>query len=242
MDSEIEKLEQQLKKYKSLKIGMMQELLTGKTRLLKNNSKEDKQVIKVDFNNKKQTQKAGHNEQFDDAVVISTITAKFATEKYPLGAFRRQKLTYIFRRFGEQSIQGFSKKAMGPYKSEMKYSGAEGIAVKNKYIKLAINSTGRGFVAGDGINKAVEYFNSYYGSQSLDLLNQFKYVKNEQLETLATVDFARLELEEKNIIVNVENIKEIIAENKEWKPKLAKQHFSDIEIQKAINLSRELFN
>lgn len=34
MDSEIEKLEQELSKYKDLKIGMMQELLTGKVRLI----------------------------------------------------------------------------------------------------------------------------------------------------------------------------------------------------------------
>ncbi len=34
MDTEIEKLEEQLNKYKSLKTGMMQELLTGKTRLV----------------------------------------------------------------------------------------------------------------------------------------------------------------------------------------------------------------
>lgn len=34
MDTEIEQLEQQLEKYKSLQIGMMQELLTGKTRLV----------------------------------------------------------------------------------------------------------------------------------------------------------------------------------------------------------------
>jgi len=37
MDTEIEKLETQLSKYKMLKTGMMQELLTGKTRLMVNN-------------------------------------------------------------------------------------------------------------------------------------------------------------------------------------------------------------
>jgi type I restriction enzyme S subunit len=34
MDNEIEKLEKQLSKYKMLKTGMMQELLTGKKRLI----------------------------------------------------------------------------------------------------------------------------------------------------------------------------------------------------------------
>lgn len=242
MDSEIEKLEEHLNKYKSLKIAMMQELLTGKIRLLENISKKEKQVIKVDFSDKKQTSNTGHNEQFDDAVVISAITAKFATESYPLGAFRRQKLTYLFRRNQEQSLKGFEKKAMGPYKSEMKYRGAEGIAINNKYIKLAQNKTGRGFVAGDNIDKALEYFNRYYTPDIFNWLEQFRYTKNDKLETLATVDFARLELEEKNITVNVDNIKNVIAENEEWKPKLTKPHFADTEIQKAINWSRELFN
>jgi type I restriction enzyme S subunit len=33
MDAEISSLEQKLEKYKKVKLGMMQELLTGKTRL-----------------------------------------------------------------------------------------------------------------------------------------------------------------------------------------------------------------
>jgi type I restriction enzyme S subunit len=35
METEIEKLESQLRKYKNLKQGMMQKLLTGKIRLIK---------------------------------------------------------------------------------------------------------------------------------------------------------------------------------------------------------------
>jgi type I restriction enzyme S subunit len=37
MDAEIQALEQKRDKYKALKQGMMQELLTGKTRLIKEN-------------------------------------------------------------------------------------------------------------------------------------------------------------------------------------------------------------
>jgi type I restriction enzyme S subunit len=36
MDSEIEKLENKLSKYRQIKTGMMQQLLTGKIRLVKN--------------------------------------------------------------------------------------------------------------------------------------------------------------------------------------------------------------
>lgn len=244
MDLELEKLEQKLEKYKALKIGMMQELLTGKTRLPINQTKAKSQIISVDFKERKQTQNKskGHNEQFDEAVVISMLTYKFSNPpKYPfLGSFRRQKFNYLFKRFLSKSLKGIDKKAMGPYKSETRYKGPEGIAIKNGYVKNSKKYT-RAFMVGDNINEAINYFTNYYGSESIDWLEQFRFAKDTQLETLTTVDLAKIELEEKNLIVNVENVKKIIAENEEWKPKLEKPHFSDAEIQKAINWSKELF-
>ena len=41
MDTEIDALEQRLEKARSLKTGMMQELLTGKTRLIKTDKKQE---------------------------------------------------------------------------------------------------------------------------------------------------------------------------------------------------------
>ena len=56
------------------------------------------------------------------------------------------------------------------------------------------------------------------------------------------LNLAMVELVKKGKIVNVKSIKEIIRNNKEWKPKLEKDIFNDVAIGKAMNLSNKLFD
>ena len=162
MDAEIEALEKELNKYKDLKTGMMQELLTGKKRLLNNNPN------KVElFNVKKMSTPANKkvaNDEFKDAIIISMLAYKFGSTQYPLGAFRRQKLSYLFKRHNNLPIDEYLKKAMGPYNPQMKYSGGEGIAIRNKYVKEVKQ---RGLIASSEIAKAKTYFDKYYSKDSL---------------------------------------------------------------------------
>ena len=96
MDAEIEALEKKLDKYKMLKQGMMQTLLTGQIRLSDKN--------KFDFQTKilqltpKEKLMPKHNWEINEAVIIATLTHKFSNSKYPLGRKRYTKLSYLLHR------------------------------------------------------------------------------------------------------------------------------------------------
>ena len=236
IDSEIEALEKELNKYKDLKTGMMQQLLTGKIRLVDKKVKSDNKV--VDINSVKPTRSA--NEEFKDAILISMLAFKFGSEKYPLGAFRRQKLSYLFKRHNNIPIEEYMKKAMGPYNHKMKYQGAESIALKNKYVRSIGD---RGLVATDTISKVEEYYNRYYTTESLNWLDKnFHYESNNNLEVLTTVDYAIIDLRSQNKDITLKNIKTYILSDEEWKPKLKLDYFTDEAITKAMEKSKTLLN
>ena len=58
---------------------------------------------------------------------------------------------------------------------------------------------------------------------------------------LATVDFAALDLANRRSPITTANVKRIIATNKEWKPKLQREIFSDTNIERALAELRTLF-
>lgn len=229
MDAEISLLEQKLEKQKQIKQGMMQNLLTGKIRLLGN--KEE------------QVKKPKHNEQINEAVVISFLVHKFGTEKYPLSRFRYTKYAYLLHRQSEREARDFDKYAAGPYNPANRYKGAEDIAVKNKYITKVQNPTSQNdaFVVNENIEGALNYFQEWYGTEIQQWIEQFKFYKNEYLEVLTTVDKAICELAQKRNTIDVQNIKVYIDSIPQWKKKLEKPYFSDIEIQRAIDESNKLF-
>lgn len=236
MDAEIESLEKELNKYKDLKIGMMQQLLTGKIRLLNKAAEDDSNVISLENVSPKKVA----NDEFKDAILISILAYKFGSEQYPLGAFRRQKLSYFYKRHANMNTDEYTKKAMGPYNSKIKYQGAENIAIRNKYVKKVGN---RGIVATNLISKAEEYYNRYYNSADMQWLDaNFHYENNNNLEVLATVDYTINELVSQNKAITLANIKTYIASDEEWKPKLDLDYFTDKAIVNAMEKIKKLFN
>ena len=223
MDAEISALEAKLMKYKQIKKGMMQNLLTGKMRLI-------------------DTSKKKHNWQINEAVVIAVLTKEFGSEKFPLGRKRCTKLSYLLHRHVERAAEGYFKKAAGPYNPSTKYGGPEDIAQKNKYIKQSASGQYSGFVAAENIAKAEEYFDKWYGQDALKWLSQFKYEKNDTLELWATVDMAVQDLKRNGKEVSTEAVKGLISNTEEWKPKLKRAVFSDENIAMAILKTDELFN
>jgi len=69
----------------------------------------------------------------------------------------------------------------------------------------------------------------------------FKFRKKDQLELLATVDFASLELIQHKKVITMENVKEVIASSKKWTAKLTREIFSDENIRQALSELRQLF-
>ena len=239
MDSEIEQLEKKLAKYQQIKQGMMQELLTGRIRLVDADGKEQP---KTQVLQEKQAQPA-HNQHFDDAVMIAGIVNAFYSEKYPLGRKKVQKLLYLVRRKEQADISAFHKKAAGPYADEVRYKGGEPIAQKNKYIQVKRNEKGSCFEKDVQMQQALTYLKDWGKQADVDwLVSQFQYTSVNELELLATVDMAICDLRREGKEISVASIKDLIRSNKEWRDKLKKAYFKDADIQRAIKHCQELFS
>lgn len=225
MDIEIQALEKKLFKVKQIKKGMMDELLTGRIRLIDN----------VQNTISEKVSKHSHNKHFDDAVAIAGIVNSFYSEKYSLGRKKIQKLLYLMRRKEEENIKAFKKKAAGPYADEIRYKGGEPIAITNKYIITKRSDKGTSFTKGQNIDKALGYIEKWGIKSDIQwLIDNFKYTKTNILELLATVDMAICDLVHKEINISIASIKHLIETNDEWKAKLDKDYFSDENIAYAI--------
>jgi type I restriction enzyme S subunit len=232
MDVEIEALTAKLNKAKHIKQGMMQELLTGRIRLIETTKKSNIVLFRA----------KGHNQHFDDAVMIAAIVNSFYSDKYPLGRKKVQKLLYLLRRKQEESTVAFKKKAAGPYADEIRYKGGEPIAKNNGYIITQSGGKGTIFAKGKNMAKALDYIKKWdKQDDSRWLFDTFHYTGVDELELLATVDMAICDLEDDNIEISVDSIKNLISTNKEWKDKLKKASFSDKSIECAINKLETLF-
>lgn len=237
-NDEIEQLERKLAKYQQIKQGMMQELLTGRIRLV---DADDKEQLKTQIFQEKQSQPA-HNQHFDDAVMIAGIVNAFYSEKYPLGRKKVQKLLYLVRRKEQADISAFHKKAAGPYADEVRYKGGEPIAQKNKYIQVKRSEKGSRFEKGVQMQQALTYLQDWGKQADIDwLVSQFQYTSVNELELLTTVDMAICDLHREGKEISVASIKDLIRSNKEWRDKLKKAYFKDADIQRAIKHCQELF-
>ncbi len=237
MDAEISLLEQKLEKQKQIKQGMMQNLLTGKIRLLRNIEKQQiptNKVINISAKDK--------NTKYQDAVLITAIVNAFYSEKYPLGRKKVQKLLYLVRRKQEIGVSTFMRKPAGPYAHEVRYNGGEAIAKSKHYVSAKSNKQGTVFSKGNNSDEALAYIEKWEMQSHIDWLElEFKYKNVNQLEVLTTIDMAICDLEKENERVSLQTVKELIEADKEWEKKLEKSYFSDTEIQKAINESNRLF-
>lgn len=239
MDAEIAALEARRDKTRLLKQGMMQELLTGKTRLVAPAAAAAE--TKAESTASAVAAAPAHNWAINEAVVISVLAKTFGSEKFPLGRKRYTKLSYLLHRHVERKADGYLKKAAGPYNPSTKYGGPEKIAQKNNYIRKHNNGTYTAFVAAENIDQAEGYFEKWYGPDALKWLEQFRYKKNDDLEVLATVDMAVQDLRAAGAAVTLDAIKGVIRSHPEWEAKLDRPVFADANIETAIEISATLF-
>jgi len=241
MDAEIEALQKKLAKVRLIKQGMMQELLTGRIRLVDTEEKAPPQAAPVIVVKKEQSRQ-GHNKYFEDAVLIAAIVDAFYSDKYPLGRVKIQKLLYLLRRKQEASVAEFKKKAAGPYADEVRYKGGEPIAKTNKYIVTSTSEKGTRYGKGEYITQALGYIEKWNMQADINWLkNNFLHTSRNELELLATIDMAMCDLTAQGKEISIANIKELIRSDKEWNAKLKKAYFSDIDIQRAIKENERLF-
>jgi len=237
MDAEIGALDAKLAKTRHLKQGMMQELLTGRIRLVRPSA----QILSFPAKESASATDTSHNTHFNEAVVIAVLSAKFGSETFPLGRFRRTKFSYLLHRHVEHEAAGFMKKAAGPYNPQTRYGGAEKIALQSRYVRVLSTGKSEGFVADENIAQAEGYFEKWYGAEVLTWLEQFRYQKNDALELLTTVDMACQDLSQAGKAATLSAVKQIIQDSPEWKAKLNRAVFSDDNIATTIQSCGQLF-
>lgn len=240
MDADISEVLLKLAKARQLKQGMMQELLIGRIRLAQPVSNVTPLPTKPATAKPLPSQPA-HNWQINEAVIIGALAQRFGSEKFPLPRKRRVKLMYLLHRHAEGRAEGYMKKAAGPYDPSTKYKGPEQIAVKNGYVRALDNGKYEGFVAGAKAEQALGYFERWYGAAALEWLEPFRYRKTDELELLATVDMAMVDLASAGEPADVAGVKRVIAAHPDWVPKLSRDLFSDDNIVNAIAECHELF-
>ncbi|MFZ5861741.1 MAG: restriction endonuclease subunit S [Nitrospirota bacterium] len=238
MDADIAALEAKLAKSGQLKQGMMQELLTGRIRLVRPAS----EVVHLPVRKKSTSAPTtSHNWQINEAVVISVLAKNFGSRQWPLGRKRYTKLSYLLHRHVEIQPEGYLKKAAGPYNPATRYKGPEGIALNNGYVSVHSRDKFSGFVAGEKIGEAQSYFSKWYGDDVLTWLEQFRCKSNDELELLTTVDMAMEDLRREGKVVDVATVKQVIQDHPEWEAKLDRAIFSEDKISRAIRSCRQLF-
>ncbi|MDD5021626.1 MAG: restriction endonuclease subunit S [Endomicrobiaceae bacterium] len=234
MDAEIEMLQTKLRKVKLVKQGAMQQLLTGKIRIVK--------TIKQTQEDAVQNKVKEYSKDFMDAVIISAIVDKFYNPKYPLGRVKVTKLLYLFDRKHKADVSGFCEKAAGPYDPRVRYNGGEKIAIQNNYITITEGKQGTMFAKGKDIANIQDYIQHCGISAELDWLEGFKMWTRDELEVLATVDNARVKLEGQGQVATVESVISYIENSSEWKAKRTREVFADDIIEDTLKKSREMFN
>ena len=234
MDAEIAALEARGDKTRQIKQGMMQELLTGRTRLVPTSAPAEAVEAQA-------AATAKHSPESDDAVMLSVLSDRFGSAEFPLGRFRHTKLIYLLHRHVEGGAEGYLKKAAGPYNPRVRYGGPERIARQSGYVRETQAGKYSGLEQGEHIDKATGYFTRWYGDEPLQWLEQFRYESNDTLEVLTTVDMAVRELRAGGGEVSVAEVRRVLTESDEWRPKLQRPEFSDVGIGAAIRRSAGLF-
>lgn len=174
------------------------------------------------------------NWEFKEAVLIAFLTKKCATTEYPLGRKRYTKFSYLFHRYTDNKVEKYRNKAAGPYNPETKYKGPEKIAKQNKYIQESKEGKFNGFVPDENIEKALDYFCKYWTEDDVAWFDKNKFLSNDKLELIATVDKAILDLQKQAKTISFDNVKKYIQESEEWKAKLKREIFSDDNIRQTI--------
>jgi hypothetical protein len=223
----------------ALRSAVLPKLLSGELRVRQTHLPQEKQsefnIVPFPVESlKKRARKT--TDEFVEAIVISQFTMRLCSSKIKLlGRKRYNKLSYLAHRKAEDDVtEHYLKKAAGPYSPWAKYEGPEKIALKNGYIKNAKDGDYVGFAPGENATDIESYLH-YPICAAVDwAVNKFQFRSNDDLELLTTVDYAALDLVGRKRPISFDEIKNVIANNKEWASKLEREIFSDANIERAL--------
>lgn len=178
MDTEISALETKLVKYRTLKTGMMQQLLTGKIRLIdakpETASVENNRVVPVAFKR---------------AVLAAEIAHRLCAEP-TFGHVKMEKMLFLAEKMCELDINSsYHRDAAGPYDNRALRS-VDSQLEKQKWFKFIRSDKGNHYIPLEKRGGHSQYFDRYYSecrSVFDNIISTFKTAKTEQCEIVATL-------------------------------------------------------
>lgn len=178
MDAEIATLETKLAKYRKLKTGMMQQLLTGKIRLVdakpETKSVENNRVVPIAFKR---------------AVLAAEIAHRLCAEP-TFGHVKMEKMLFLAEKMCELDINSsYHRDAAGPYDNRALHS-VDSQLEKQKWFKFIRSDKGNHYIPLEKRGGHSQYFERYYSecrSVFDSIISTFKTAKTEQCEIVATL-------------------------------------------------------
>ena len=177
-----------------------------------------------------------------DAVIVAAVVNLFDSDGYVVGNFRYQKGVYFLKRYLDLPQITTTKQAAGPYDSALRYEGGHKLAKERRYIRDASVNGKLANKRGSKISDALAQLDKYGLREGLAwIANNLRYKTNNELECLATADFAMNELRTRGSTITVDAIIQDINQDDIWRPKLSKTHFRRDKIRAAIAELNQLF-
>lgn len=174
MDEEISYLEAKREKYNAIKHGMMQQLLTGRIRLVETNIK---------------TSTTSANVHFRRSVLAAEIANRLCDEP-TFGHVKMEKMLFLAEHCCHIDIGShYHRDAAGPYDNKALRS-IDSQLKKQKWFEVQRTEKGYRYVPMQNRGKHKTYFNRYYSgvvSMFDKIINTFKSQRTEQCEIVATL-------------------------------------------------------
>lgn len=174
MDEEISSLEAKREKYVSIKQGMMQQLLTGKIRLVETAVKTNVTSANVHFRRS----------------VLAAEIAERLYEEPTFGHVKMEKMLFLTERLCHIDIGShYHRDAAGPYDNRALRS-IDSQLKKQKWFDVRRTEKGNRYVPMQNCGKHKSYFDKYYSTvlPTFDkIINTFKTQNTERCEIVATL-------------------------------------------------------
>ena len=174
MDKEIESIESKKAKYEQIKQGMIQQLLTGKIRLVDTIAKTNTKVANVHFRRS----------------VLAAEIADRLCEEPTFGHVKMEKILFLTERLCRIDIGShYHRDAAGPYDNNALRS-IDSQLKKQKWFEVQRTEKGNRYIPMQNRGNHKTYFNRYYSdvTSTFDkIINTFKTQRTEQCEIVATL-------------------------------------------------------
>ena len=184
--------------------------------------------------------------KFKEAVLVGAIVkAFFEAGGEPIGNFRLQKAVYFARRHNGEHVgqMEYLKKAAGPYNPAMKYSGGIAIAKQKGWLRETRGRFGFGHVPGPAAEEMEDWFVKYgFEDPARWVAEHFRFKRNEEWETLATVDYAMEHLQSLGVEADAAQVLQYIRADDEWRPKIEKLRLTEMSVTTAMLEVNALFS